>query len=122
MPIFGKAILRLFIDNSSGKAAEVLQVAYSYLVILSVTQIILYFLHIFRCTLQGLGNSFVPFLSGVMEFAARVSVAVYFSKIWAAQAIFFAEPLAWIAAVLVLAAVCIIKVVSLPKTDVPGRS
>ena len=61
-----------------------------------------------------MGNSFVPFLSGIMEFSARVSVALFFSEIWGAQAIFLAEPFAWTAAALILAVLCIRKIRHLP--------
>lgn len=110
----GRFFLRLFIEQSSENADTVLQIAYRYLCVLSWMLIILYLLHVFRNILQGMGNSFVPFLSGIMEFSARVSVALFFSEIWGAQAIFLAEPFAWTAAALILAVLCIRKIRHLP--------
>ncbi len=122
MLLFGRFFLRLFIDSANENAEEVLRVAYSYLVILSCTLIALYLLHIFRNMLQGFGNSFVPFLSGIMEFMARVSVALFFSGIWGSQVIFLAEPLAWTAAAVVLAAMCIRKVKAMPTENLKTYS
>lgn len=106
----GRAVLGLFIDSTSSSAAEVLEIPYHYLFIMSCLLSSLYLLYAFRNTLQGLGNTVAPFLSGVMEFFARVSVAVYFSRLWGTEAIFFAEPCAWAAATLVLVTVCVRQV------------
>ena len=106
----GRAVLGLFIDSTSSSAAEVLEISYHYLFIMSCLLSSLYLLYAFRNTLQGLGNTVAPFLSGVMEFFARVSVAVYFSRLWGTEAIFFAEPCAWAAATLVLVTVCVRQV------------
>ena len=106
----GRAVLGLFIDSTSSSAAEVLEISYHYLFIMSCLLSSLYLLYAFRNTLQGLGNTVAPFLSGVMEFFARVSVAGYFSRLWGTEAIFFAEPCAWAAATLVLVTVCVRQV------------
>jgi len=106
----GRAVLGLFIDSTSSSAAEVLEISYHYLFIMSCLLSSLYLLYAFRNTLQGLGNTVAPFLSGVMEFFARVSVAVYFSRLWGTETIFFAEPCAWAAATLVLVTVCVRQV------------
>ena len=106
----GRAVLGLFIDSTSSSAAEVLEISYHYLFIMSCLLSSLYLLYAFRNTLQGLGNTVAPFLSGVMEFFARVSVAVYFSRLWGTEAIFFAEPCAWAAATLVLVTICVRQV------------
>lgn len=111
----GRFVLALFIDSANPSAAEVLDISYHYLFIMSCLLPALYLLYAFRNTLQGLGNTSAPFLSGVMEFFARVSVAVFFSRIWGAEIIFYAEPTAWIAAALVLITVCLKQVGNLPE-------
>lgn len=113
----GRPILSLFIDTSGAAAAETLNIAYHYLFIMSSLLIALYMLHIFKNTLQGLGDTITPFISGIMEFAARVSMAYLFTALFGDELIFFAEPTAWIAAAIVLVAVCIIKVKKLPASD-----
>ena len=75
--------------------------------VMCITLFILYLLHIFRCTLMGLGNASAPFWSGVMEFFARVSIAILFTKWFGIEALYFAEPGAWLASVLVLIPVCL---------------
>lgn len=110
----GRFFLRLFIEQSSENADAVLQIAYRYLCLLICMLFILYLLHLFRNFLQGMGNSFVTFLSSMMEFAARVSMALFFSKIWGAQAIFLAEPFSWIAATSILAVLCVREIRRLP--------
>lgn len=114
MILGGRSILGLFIDSSNAKASEVLQIAYHYLFIMSCMLFILYLLYAFRNTLQGLGNTTAPFISGIMEFLARVTVALVFTRIWGEQAIFFAEPCAWLAAMLILFSSCLKKVRELP--------
>lgn len=115
MLVAGKKILWLFIDTASESAVEVHEIAWHYLIIMCCLLIVLYMLHVTRCTLQGLGNSTVPFWSGVMEFFARVSAAVFFSRIWGSECIFFAEPFAWTAATVILVWFCLKEVKKLPK-------
>src|SRR5699024_12851309 len=67
--------------------------------------------------LQGLGNAIAPLLSGIMEFFARVSVAYVFTRIWGDEWIFFAEPSAWIAAMVILILICLRSVHRLPLSD-----
>ena len=104
----------LFIDKANDSAGEVLLVAYNYLFVMCITLFILYLLHIFRCTLMGLGNASAPFWSGVMEFFARVSIAILFTKWFGIEALYFAEPGAWLASVLVLIPVCLKMIQKLP--------
>jgi putative MATE family efflux protein len=113
----GRYLLELFIDQTNANAQDVLQIAYQYLFIMSCLLWFLYLLYAFRNTLQGLGNTSAAFASGVLEFLARVSVALIFSRIWGAKAIFCAEPCAWIAATILLAVVCIRKVKALPRNS-----
>lgn len=117
MIIFGKPILSLFIDTAASTAAQTLDIAYHYLFIMSCLLIPLYMLHVFKNTLQGLDDAITPFISGIMEFAARVSMAYLFTALFGDGLIFYAEPSAWIAAAAVLVAVCIRKVNKLPASD-----
>lgn len=94
----GKPILRLFIDPSDPHAGLVLAIAYRYLFIMSCLLFSLYILHVFRNALQGIGCSAASIVSGLMEFAARVSVALVFSHLWGETVLYFTEPFAWVAA------------------------
>lgn len=115
MIMFGKSILELFVDSTSSDAGDVLKIAYRYLFIMACLLCFLYLLYAFRNTLQGMGETVTPFLSGILEFFARVSVALIFSRIWGENAIFFAESCAWMAATAILSVDCIKKVRVLPK-------
>lgn len=117
MFVLGRFILMLFIDQGNASADEVLEIAYQYLMVLSIFLVSLYMLHVFRNTLQGLGNASGPFLSGIMEFVGRVSIALFFTRIWGGQMIFLAEPFAWIAATVALVGMCIWELHKMPKED-----
>lgn len=117
MVIAGRPILSLFIDNQNDGAAETLEVAYHYLFIMSCLLPSLYMLYTFRNTLQGLGDSMTPLISGILEFFARVSVAYLFTALFGDGLIFFAEPFAWIAAMIILVAVCVWRVRNLPDEN-----
>ncbi len=99
----GKPILSLFINAADKKAAEVLDIAYRCLFLMSCFLSFLYLLHILRNALQGIGCGLATILSGAAEFAVRVSSALYFSKRFGETALLFTEPSAWIAAAAVLA-------------------
>lgn len=115
MILFGKHVVALFIDQENANAGEVLDVAYNYLFVMCLTLFTLYMLHIFRSTLMGLGNASAPFWSGVMEFFARVSIAILFTKWFGTGALYFAEPGAWIASIAVLITVCLKMIRELPE-------
>ena len=118
MILFGKHVVSLFIDKANESSGEVLDVAYNYLFVMCLALFILYLLHIFRCTLMGLGNASAPFWSGVMEFFARVSIAIFFTKWFGTGALYFAEPGAWLASILVLIPVCLKMIRKLPLEKV----
>ena len=115
MILAGRPILRLFIDASNASADQTLNIAYHYLFIMSCLLIFLYLLYVFRNTLQGLGNTITSLISGIMEFFARVSAAYYFTGLFGDEAIFFAEPFAWFAAMAILITVCLKTVSRLPE-------
>ena len=118
MILFGRHVVSLFIDRANENAGEVLDVAYNYLFVMCLTLFILYLLHIFRSTLMGLGNASAPFWSGVMEFFARVSIAIFFTKWFGTGALYFAEPGAWFASILVLITTCLKLLRELPKEHI----
>ena len=107
MILSGRMILGLFIDNTNGNAGKALEIGYHYLYVVSCYLCPLYLLYVFRNTLQGLGRSFTSFLAGVMEFAGRVLAATVFLKVFGTEIIFYADPMAWIAAMVVLTIICI---------------
>ena len=100
--VFGKYILMLFISGTPQEVEATMSVAYRYLFMMSVFLPTLYCLHVIKCALVGLGNSTCPMWSGVAELAMRVSGAFVLPYLWGENALFFAEPLAWIGADIVM--------------------
>lgn len=68
---------------------------------------ILYVLYVFRSTLQGLGDTVSPMLSGIAEFVMRTGCVLLLPLWLGAEGIFYAEVLAWTGADLVLIPSCI---------------
>ena len=79
-----------------------MKIAYFYLVIMSVFLPVLYILHVVRSAIQGMGNTFLPMLSGVAEFIMRTGSALLLPALVGEIGIFFAEILAWAGADVVL--------------------
>ncbi len=102
MLIFGRPVLRLFISNETGQVDEVLEIAYLYLSIMSYFLAVLYALHTYRSALQGLGNTVVPMLSGIMEFIMRTTAVMLLPRFVGEKGVFYAEVLAWAGAVVIL--------------------
>ncbi|MCI8598743.1 MAG: MATE family efflux transporter [Lachnospiraceae bacterium] len=96
MLLFGKYLLMMFISSSNVNAPKVLEMAYQYLAIMSLTLIILYALHIYRSAIQGIGNTIVPMVAGFLECVGRVSVALILPNIIGESGLFYAESTAWL--------------------------
>lgn len=103
MLIFGKLIISLFISGTPEEVAEATQVGYQYLTVMSLTLPILYYLHVIRSTIQGLGNTVLPMVSGVAEFIMRTGTAWILPVLLGQEGVFLAEPMAWFGADIVLA-------------------
>lgn len=65
---------------------------------------VLALLFIYRFTLQGLGNSVVPTVSGVMELIMRVGAALFLAGPFGFAGVVAANPLAWVGACVPLGA------------------
>ena len=98
----GKPILSQFISGTAEQAAQTLEIAYYYLVVMSLFLPVLYLLHMFRSTIQGLGNTVLPMVSGIGELIMRVLSAVLLPRVVGNVGIFYAEILAWMGADAVL--------------------
>lgn len=82
---------------------EVIELAQTYLVINSVMYFVLALLFIFRFTLQGLGQSFIPTFAGVMELIMRIFAAVVLAEYLGFAGVCLANPFAWLGACIPLA-------------------
>ena len=102
MFLLGYFIISLFVEKRSGQFDDVMYAAMNYLHAVSLFLPTLYILFITRSMLQGLGQIVIPFLAGFLEFLARGSAALIFFPLWGPTVLYYAEPYAWIAALLSL--------------------
>lgn len=109
MMIFGRQILRLFISGSPQEVAAVTDIAYHYLLIMSVLLFVLYILHIVRSTIQGMGDTVIPMASGVMEMLMRVGVVMIMPMFFGQESVYYAEVAAWFGADVLLVSAYIYK-------------
>ncbi len=63
---------------------------------------VLYLLHIYRSSLQGLGDTIMPMVSGVAELVMRILTILFLPKLLGNEGLFWAEVLAWAGADIVL--------------------
>ena len=120
MLVFGQAILGCFITGTPEEAARTMEIAYHYLAIMSVCLPILYLLHVVRSSIQGMGDTVLPMLSGVVEFLMRTGAALFLPLAMGQEGIFYAEILAWIGADVVLVVSYFVRIKGLKGGDESG--
>ena len=79
-----------------------MQVAYLYLALMSVFLPVLYILHVTRSAIQGMGNTLLPMISGIVEFIMRTATVLLLPLFVGEIGIFIAEIAAWLGADVVL--------------------
>ncbi len=97
---FGSEIIELFVGEGQEQIVEYGQL---FLTTTGVSYWILALLFIFRFTLQGLGQSFVPTVAGAMELIMRVAAAIFLVDYWGYFGACLANPMAWLGAAVPLA-------------------
>ena len=102
MLLFGRVILSWFISGTPEEAARTLEIAYFYLAVMSICLPVLYILYVVRSCIQGLGNTVLPMVSGIVEFIMRTGAALLLPLAMGETGIFFAEVAAWLGADVVL--------------------
>ena len=102
MFLAGRPCLSLFIASSADPG--VMEVAVKYLHYMAAALFILYFLYVYRSALQGMGDTFMPMLSGLAECVMRVGSAwlLTLPALLGPEGIYFAEPAAWTGAAILL--------------------
>ena len=100
MHFFGGDLVRIFIG--SGNEA-VVKIAHDYLFISSLFYFFLAQIFIYRNALQGLGRAVIPMLASVGELLMRSFAAVFLAVKIGYFGVFYAGPIAWVTASLVLA-------------------
>ena len=95
----GDKIIELFVG---AEATQVIEYGRVFLIVTGLSYWALALLFIFRFTLQGLGQSFVPTLAGVIELVMRITAALIFVKWWGFLGACLSAPMAWIGAMIPL--------------------
>ena len=98
MVCFGRPLLSLFIREEAGVSDQVMAFGYDFLRIMAAGLPMLYLLFIYRSTLQGLGDTVVPMISGFVELALRVGSALLLPMVIGYWGVYLAEITAWIGA------------------------
>ena len=102
MIAFGRGIVGMFISGTPEETLAAIDVAYRYLTIMALCLPSLYLLYVFRSTIQGMGNTVLPMVSGIAEFVMRICAALLLPLAVGETGLFYAEVLAWIGADFIL--------------------
>lgn len=113
--IFGRQILSMFISGSGRETEMAMDVAQNYLTVMGITLFILYLVHVYRNVIQGLGDTLIPMLSGIMELVMRVGVVLILPAFFGENSLYFAELAAWIGADILLISAYHIRMRKLKK-------
>lgn len=100
--VFGKGLIGLLIAGEPGDVRQIVQTGYEYLVILALTVPLMFLLCLYRAGLQGMGSALVPTLSGFVELGVRILSVLLLPELLGKWAVYFASPLGWLAAMLLL--------------------
>lgn len=113
MLLAGRILVGSFINGTPQETAAATDIAYHYLVIMSVFLPVLYLLHLYRSSLQGMGDTVLPMVSGIAEFVMRTGGALILPRLLDQEGIFYAEILAWLGADMILITAYYIRVYKL---------
>ena len=97
---FGDDLIEIFVGPEQ---QQVIEYGRLFLIINGGFYWVMSLLFIFRFTLQGLGESIVPTIAGVMELLMRILTAIFLVDYWGYFGACLASPLAWIGACIPLA-------------------
>ena len=89
----GRFIVGWFISNPT---EEILSYAMKYLYIISWFMLPLAWIFVYRNALQGLGEGFIPMISGLVELLSRYFVILFFAKPFGYEGVCYADPAAWV--------------------------
>lgn len=91
----GEEMIGVFIE---GDNTAIIDIAKQYLNISTMFYFFLGQIFIYRNTLQGMGDSIIPLIAGIMELVMRSFAAVYLAQKLGFVGICYASPIAWIGA------------------------
>ncbi|MDR3336262.1 MAG: MATE family efflux transporter [Treponema sp.] len=113
----GDRFAAIFIE----KGSAAIPLAHTYLKINGVCYVLLSSMFICRQSLQGLGNSFVPTISGIMELLMRMFGAIILTRYFGYVGACWAGPLAWLGALVPSFVMVFVKLKWLNRGAIAGR-
>ena len=96
---YGSHMVSAFIEDGN---EGIVHIGQQYLLISSYFYFFLSAIFVARNTLQGMGRTNIPLISGTVELAIRAFAAVYLAKAVGYVGIFWSGPIAWIGGALVV--------------------
>lgn len=103
MIVFGRHITMLFISSDVEELVVVASnTAYLYLCVMAIFLPVLYLLYVYQAALQGMGNTVISMISGIIEFVIRSDLAILIGSLGYEYGIFSAEVSAWVGAAIYL--------------------
>ena len=100
--IFGRGLMRLFVEDDPLLVEQVLRIGCQYLYVMAAFMPSLYLLFVYRSSLQGLGETVIPMYSGFMELFMRVVMLLILPRFIDHWGVYFAEVSAWFGAMVLL--------------------
>lgn len=115
--LFGRQLVVMFI---SGAETAVIEDAYPFICVVGAMEWVLGLLFIYRFSLQSMGDTLIPMISGALELAARVAVVLLLSQVFhlGLYAACIAEVSAWFSAALLLCVTYYIRIRKFKKEAV----
>ncbi len=95
MLFFGRNVAGLLIAGDALQVEEVLNVAMGQIYCMLAFLLGLYMLELFQVSLQGMGNSLMPTLGGVLEMFIRIGSIMLLPMLMDVWGVYIAEVLAW---------------------------
>ena len=90
-----RQILGLLVDGEPERLALVLDTGARQLTIMTIGLPFLYLLFLYRSALQGLGNTFIPMISGFIELGFRIVSVMVLTHFIGSWGVMLSDPLAW---------------------------
>ena len=103
--VFGRPLLSLFMGDDEQTLRmydQVMTYGHRFLCVMGGGLPMLYLLFVYRSALQGLGDTMIPMLSGFVELALRIGMALLLPLFLREWGVYFAEIAAWIGAAILL--------------------
>lgn len=91
--LLGPMLIRLFVGDGQ---EQVVEYGHLYLIVNGSCYLILSLLFIYRYTLQGLGQSVIPTVAGIMELVMRAGAGLFLVDMFGYIGACWANPMAWI--------------------------